>query len=139
METARAGDPYAQFLIAQMHESGDGMPKNLPEARSWYQKSAEKDFKDSQIKLGEFYTQGYGMEQPDPVEAYAWYNLAKPPLGINQVIEDALNSLRSKMEKTQIAQADKRVDKYRKQFGIQDPSIINKEDLVYGPNAPKKP
>ena len=67
------------------------------------------------------------MEQPDLIEAYAWYNLAKPPLGKNQVIEDALKNLRPKMEKNQIAKADKRLESYRKQFGILDPALINDE------------
>jgi localization factor PodJL len=92
METARAGDPYAQFLIAGMYEVGDGLPKDLPESKRWYQKSAEKDFKQSQTKLGEFYAKGIGMEQPDLIEAYTWYSLAKPPFGQDETINAALKS-----------------------------------------------
>jgi hypothetical protein len=88
--------------------------------------------------LGEFYSKGYGMEQPDFIEAYAWYNLAKPPMGTNPIVEDALKTVRIRMKKEQFAQADKLLEKYRKQFGIQDPSLLIKEDLFYGPNAPQK-
>jgi hypothetical protein len=88
--------------------------------------------------LAEFFEKGYTGE-PDFVEAFAWYTLAKPPLGSEPRIESALGGLRKKMTKGQITTAEKRIETYRKQFGFIDPSLLNKEDLRYGPNAPKPP
>ena len=76
--------------------------------------------KQSQTKLGEFYAKGIGMEEPDPIEAYIWYTLARPPLGQDATIEAALKALRIQLSKEQITAAEKRAVSYRKQFKIED-------------------
>jgi TPR repeat protein len=120
-----------------MYEIGNGVPSDLSEAKRWYQKSAEKDFKDAQAKLAEFYAKGIGMEQPDLIEAYVWYTLATPPFGQESSIVMEINTLRVKMTKEQLTLAEKRLDSYRKQFRASDMSAA-KDDFKNSPPLPKK-
>jgi len=76
---AEAGFSRAQYNIAAMYETGDGVPQDYVKAAEWYQKAAEQGHGLSQNYLGTLYHQGKGVPQ-DFVKAYMWYNLAATKL-----------------------------------------------------------
>ena len=49
---ARAGDPDAQFNLAQAYKLGRGVPIDLKIAQDWYQKAANQGHEQAQINLG---------------------------------------------------------------------------------------
>jgi TPR repeat protein len=57
-QLADQGDPQAQLRLAQLLESGDGVPKNIVEAEHWYRIAAEQDSVAAQAWLGEIYLTG---------------------------------------------------------------------------------
>ncbi|MDH5649935.1 MAG: hypothetical protein OEY67_09810 [Gammaproteobacteria bacterium] len=54
LEQAKKGDSQDQFFVGEMYEKGLGTPKNLSEAKSWYQKSANQGFKEAIKKLAKW-------------------------------------------------------------------------------------
>jgi TPR repeat protein len=48
---AQKGDAFAQYYLGEMFEHGLGTSQNLPEAFTWYEKSAEKKNRLAQMKL----------------------------------------------------------------------------------------
>ncbi len=54
---ANRGDKQAQYKLAMMHLSGNGLPKNIDSAKSWLQKSAQQGHLQAQYQLGMLYTQ----------------------------------------------------------------------------------
>ena len=55
---ADQGDAQAQLRLAQLLESGDGVPKSVVEAEHWYRIAAEQDSVAAQAWLGEIYLTG---------------------------------------------------------------------------------
>ena len=49
---AKAGDPDAQFNLAQAYKLGRGVPLDLKLAQDWYQKAANQGHEQAQINLG---------------------------------------------------------------------------------------
>lgn len=49
---ARAGDPDAQFNLAQAYKLGHGVPLDLKLAQDWYQKAANQGHEQAQVNLG---------------------------------------------------------------------------------------
>jgi TPR repeat protein len=74
-EAAEAGDPRAQFALAIMYDTGDGVPHNWPLAVKWFTRAAEGGYAVAQAKLGLMYLFGWAVPR-DPVEAAKWYALA---------------------------------------------------------------
>jgi TPR repeat protein len=92
---AQSGDPQAQFVLAQRYETGNGMPRNLPKAYSWYivageagndsakqairsltPKLTEAQIASIRFDVGKMYTNGFGVRHRDNVAAYKWMMLA---------------------------------------------------------------
>ena len=69
------GDPFAQFSMGQMAETGGGMPKNSREAARWYKLAVESGQTDAMTNLGFLYEQGRGVPQ-DYKEALRLYTAA---------------------------------------------------------------
>jgi hypothetical protein len=69
---AYAGNPYAQYNLALLWESGLGStPKNLNEAANWYLKSAQQGYVDAMVRLANIQTELGHTEA-----AVSWLNLA---------------------------------------------------------------
>ena len=75
LEQANAGDTTAQFELANMYATGDGVPQAEAEAVKWYRLAAEQGNELAQYNLGVIYSEGQGVVK-DYVEAYTWYRLA---------------------------------------------------------------
>jgi TPR repeat protein len=70
---AQEGDANAAYNLAVIHEHGDGVAKNLPEALKWYRIAAEKGDRASQSRLGTMYLNGEGTAKNEK-EGWRWIN-----------------------------------------------------------------
>lgn len=59
-KAAKQGLADAQVYLAEALEYGQGVPKNMIDARSWYERAAEQDHVRGHFKLGYYYEQGLG-------------------------------------------------------------------------------
>lgn len=72
IEAADGGDVEAQYALAVVYEKGRGdIPKNLVQARKWYERAAEQGHTNSQNKLAVMYYHGMGGLQQDIKKAMA--------------------------------------------------------------------
>ena len=67
------GDVNAAFNLGTLHQHGDGVAKNLPEALKWYRIAAERGDRESQSRLGAMYLNGEGTAK-DEKEGWRWIN-----------------------------------------------------------------
>ena len=72
---AEAGSPRAQFALAIMYDTADGVPYDFPLALSWFRRAAEGGYDVAQAKLGLMYLVGWAVPR-DPAEAARWYRKA---------------------------------------------------------------
>ncbi|MCA3245167.1 MAG: sel1 repeat family protein [Azospirillum sp.] len=72
---ARAGDPDSQYNLGQMYRRGEGVPRDLVQARRWYEAAANQGFELAQFQLGVIWETGNGVA-PDLGAARRWYALA---------------------------------------------------------------
>ena len=72
---AEQGDASAQYSLALMYYSGEGVVQNYKEAVKWYRLAAEQGLARAQYNLGNAYYKGEGVVQ-DYKEAVKWYRLA---------------------------------------------------------------
>ena len=72
-----AGQGYAnaQYNLALMYDSGQGVIEDDKEAVKWYRLAAEQGVANAQYNLGLMYDSGQGVIQDDK-EAAKWYRLA---------------------------------------------------------------
>ena len=93
---AEQGDSDAQYIVANMYNSGLGVDKDEKQAVSWYQKSADQNNDLAQYGLGVMHEFGLGGLKQDADEAYKWYQraagngnyFAQNKLGIVELKED---------------------------------------------------
>ncbi len=78
---SRAGDPAAQYQLAQLYADGLGTPRNQEAAMRWMKQAAEGDYPLAQYVLGVAYQEGRGVPQ-DFVLAQFWFNLATDRLDV---------------------------------------------------------
>ncbi len=69
---ARAGDADSQYNLAQMYRRGEGVPRDLVQARRWYEAAAEQGFEEARFQLGVMWETGNGVA-PDLIAARRWY------------------------------------------------------------------
>ena len=72
---AEQGNAPAQNDLGVMFESGLGVEQNLPEAFTWFTRSAEQGDPNGQCNLGRMYATGSGV-YIDLVKAYQWLSLS---------------------------------------------------------------
>ncbi|WP_305984395.1 peptidoglycan-binding protein [Roseibium sp. MMSF_3544] len=72
---AASGNPAAEFLVGVRYTEGQGVPADLAEAATWYQKAANKGLPPAQYRLASLYEKGRGVER-DVSKAKAWYSQA---------------------------------------------------------------
>ncbi len=67
-QAAEAGDPEAQFQVAEIYDKHD----DYDTALRWYQKAAEQDHYMAQVKLSSYYYEGPPHAATDYEQAYYW-------------------------------------------------------------------
>jgi TPR repeat protein len=55
---------------------GDGVTRDVDEARQWYEKAAEQGMPEAQTVLGDFHAMGIGGVPADAEAARSWYEKA---------------------------------------------------------------
>lgn len=75
LKTAELGDAAAQFKMALLYDSGQGVPQDYAESVKWLRKAAEQDFVEAQYNLACMYDSGTGVAQ-DHTEAAKWFRKA---------------------------------------------------------------
>jgi TPR repeat protein len=77
-KAAAHGYGESQDLLGERYETGQGVPKNFEKAAYWYLRAArDAGNPDAFFRLGRFSEKGLGGLRKDPVQALAWYTLAK--------------------------------------------------------------
>jgi len=72
---AEAGNPFAQWLLGDMYKNGEGLPRDMKMALSWWTKAAAKGLPDAQLSLGDSYAAGQGVPE-NWSEAVKWWRKA---------------------------------------------------------------
>jgi TPR repeat protein len=80
LHRAQAGDPKAQYDLAEAYFEGNGMAKDAKQGLVWLQKSAGRGYGGAEATLGFFYQKGFYQNgviiAPDAQEAANWYRKA---------------------------------------------------------------
>jgi TPR repeat protein len=73
---AEKGNATAQFFVGlRYHEGANGHPKDFEKAAFWWKKSAEQEFPDAEVGMGELYLAGRGVRR-DSQEAFKFFQRA---------------------------------------------------------------
>jgi len=72
---ADQGNASAQYNLALMYDTGEGVPKDDKEAVKWYRLAADQGDADAQYNLGWMYLNGEGIPKDDK-QAVKWFRLA---------------------------------------------------------------
>lgn len=75
MAAANAGDPFAQFELADRYADGRGTTVDLAEAAAWYEKAANGGIAVAQYRIGSLYERGQGVSLNREI-AKGWYEKA---------------------------------------------------------------
>lgn len=76
LRTAAAkGEPSAEFEIGARFAEGRGVPQDLQQAVTWYQRAAAQGFAPAQYRLGSMFERGLGVKT-DLAKARVWYQRA---------------------------------------------------------------
>lgn len=65
LKEARIGDAQAQYDVGVMLANGDGVAKNISEARHWLESAAKRGHSDAQFLCGVAFASGAGVERDD--------------------------------------------------------------------------
>jgi TPR repeat protein len=121
---ARAGAQglvVAQYNLAQMYRTGDGVPRDPGRAVRWYRLAAEQGHARAQDSLGLMYAGGMGVER-DLAEAYAWVALAAGRL--DGRAEHHRREILSRMAPDELETAHKRARFYAERYGTWTPGDV---------------
>jgi TPR repeat protein len=72
---AEQGYAAAQYNLAQMYRTGQGVPQDYKTAVKWYTPAAEQGIALAQANLAQMYRKGQGVPQDDKTSV-KWYTLA---------------------------------------------------------------
>ena len=74
-QSAKALDGYAneQFILAGMHERGQGTPRSYTEAAKWYRLAADQGHAEAQFYLGAMYGSSRGVDRSFKAAVW-WYS-----------------------------------------------------------------
>jgi len=72
---AKAGDAEAQYQLAALYRSGNGVQKDHAEAVQWLQRAARKGHAKAQYNLAIMYQRGWGVAE-DQDQARTWFKAA---------------------------------------------------------------
>lgn len=74
-DAAEAGSAEAQFRLAELYFTGNGVPQNLHKAVQLYRSSAERGYANAQYNMGVFSEEGRGVPR-SLIKAFEWYKKA---------------------------------------------------------------
>ena len=74
-QASKNGHREAQFDLAIMYATGDGVEKNEREAFKWFHKSARNGHTEAKYLMGVSFNQGRGVRQQKELARY-WFKLA---------------------------------------------------------------
>ena len=115
---------YAQYFLARMYATGQGVEKDPKTAAEWYRKAAEQGVADAQYRLGALYESGDGV--PGDMEyAYGWYSVAAH-LG-NAKGQEAFSKAKARLSADELVQADKLSRELIKKYGVVPESTARKQ------------
>jgi localization factor PodJL len=104
-EAADAGDPDAQYELAQRYASGNGLPRSHLEAGKWYLAAAEGGHEIAGYKLAFQYFRGRGIaKSKDLVQAHFWFSVSA-----ERGVGDAAQwraKIEQKLSKRQLAESE---------------------------------
>lgn len=61
LDGAKNGDSEKQYKIAENYDYGNLIPRDFYKALSWYERSANNNYKPAQFRMGYFYCRGLGV------------------------------------------------------------------------------
>ncbi|MCK5547339.1 MAG: sel1 repeat family protein [Rhodospirillaceae bacterium] len=111
--------PGAQFNLGHMYFKGRGVEHDYGKAIKFYKQAATQGHPVAQHILGAMYEEGWGVTQ-DYIVAYMWYKLAVPKAAETIAVSrsynpvKALEKLKTKMNRYQVGEAEKRILKNKK-------------------------
>lgn len=73
---ANAGDTSAQVAVGQSYSEGKGVTRDYKQAAEWFQKAAEKNNVDAEMRLAALYRDGSKNFPRDIQKAAGWYRKA---------------------------------------------------------------
>jgi TPR repeat protein len=115
---AQKGDAFAQYYLGEMYEHGLGTAQNLPEAFTWYEKSAAQKNRLAQTKLAKRKEiEGEAAREHAALEAAARAVAAPPPASTTAAKPDNNEWWRQQEFQKQKAQAEEK-EKERKRAAI---------------------
>lgn len=103
---ARQNFDTAQLDLATWLVEGRGGPRNLEDGFAWMKRAAQGGNVAAQNRLAKLYWGGIGTE-PDPIEAAAWYFLARRAGLIDQEMNDFLGGLTDEQQKQALERANR--------------------------------
>jgi TonB family protein len=109
MEKAKAGDPEAEFELANAFFEGKNVPKDEEKGLALLQRAAHDGLPQAQFEMGER-TFGDGSNHESYVEAYVWYSLAQR--GAVDHSDERLEALEPQMTPDQLSEAQDRLAKW---------------------------
>lgn len=62
-KAAKAGQPAAQFYLANHYQQGKEIPKDLKQAFTWFKSAADKGISAAQLNVGRMYADGIGVSK----------------------------------------------------------------------------
>ncbi len=92
----------AEFLIGNMYEESDRVPRNPREAAAWYRKAARRGHSAAQLSLGRMHATGRGLPA-DVLRAHTW--LAVAARQGNETAEQLMSPVLERMTEAELAEA----------------------------------
>lgn len=75
LRAAKLGNAQAQFDLAMIYASGDGVAKDEKKAFNWFHKAARNNHLEAKYYMGLSFLQGRGVKKQAHLARY-WFNLA---------------------------------------------------------------
>jgi hypothetical protein len=114
-------------MIGYMYANGEGLRKDLNEARKLYRLSAEAGNAGAASLLGLMYAEGDGVPK-DATEAYAWFNIASAKG--DSLAKRELATLEGRMSPAQIHQAQERTKELAKELSGEIRDLKDLRDAI---------
>ena len=103
-QSAEQGYAPAQYKLGVAYAYGEGVKKDLEQAKIWYKKSAEQGYSIAQRSLGNMYTHGEGIEQNKAL-GLAWYSILAEQGNVMDI--HRRDSLKKELSKSEIEEAER--------------------------------
>ena len=135
--SAAQGDARAQYNIAVMYRTGQGVTQSNQEADRWYRNAAELGHVEAQFSLGlmyhegfigKMYVKGQGIKK-NYLMAHKWYNIAA--LNGHRLSKKQLGLVEGKMTSEEIGKANKLAKNWRSTWPIELKKLSYSEQISF--------